>query len=222
MTAILPRPVTMLVTDRRRFGRDHRDAVSAVVDQVERAAAAGIDLVQIREREIDDRLLVALVERVLAAVAPTAARVLVSERVDVALAAGAHGVHLPADGLSARDARRLLPDGALVGRSVHSEREVRAAAQAGGCDYLVFGTVFPSRSKPDGHLVAGLEGLAAACRATELPVLAIGGVTVERADAIAAAGAAGVAAIDLFAGVAPDADLARVIARLKDACRAHA
>jgi len=93
----------------------------------------------------------------------------------------------------------MVPGEFLVGRSVHSVGEAMAAAADGGCDYLVFGTVFESQSKPAGHGVAGLGALAEVCAAVPLPVLAIGGMTVDRVPDIVRAGAAGLAAIGLFA-----------------------
>ncbi len=80
--------------------------------------------------------------------------------------------------------------------------EAKAVESAGGCDYLLFGTVFPSASKPADHPVAGVGALAAVCRGVRLPVLAIGGIAIDNADAVSAAGAAGIAAIGLFADAA--------------------
>ena len=108
------------------------------------------------------------------------------------------------------------PDDFLVGRSVHSEAEAIAAEAAGGCDYLTFGTVYESRSKPAGHPVAGVDALARVCSAVRLPVLAIGGITIERIPEVVAAGAAGVAAIGLF-GHGTEAELAAIVARLRSA-----
>ena len=88
----------------------------------------------------------------------------------------------------------------LIGRSVHTVTEARHAEEDGGADYLIFGTVFPSAGKPEGHPIAGVEGLAAVCASVRLPVLAIGGVTVARVADVAAAGAAGIAGIGVFAG----------------------
>jgi thiamine-phosphate pyrophosphorylase len=205
----------MLVTDRRRFGGDV-EALDRVVGLAVRAARAGVTLVQIREEGLDDRTLIALVERILSQTADTPTRVVVNERIDIALSSGAHGVHLPADGMSATRARQIVPQGHLLGRSVHSADEAARAASAGGCDYLVFGTVFPTSSKPDGHPVAGPAALADACRAVDLPILAIGGITAERFEAVARTGAAGIAAIGLFVDESPAA-LERLLARLADA-----
>ena len=95
--------------------------------------------------------------------------------------------------------RAIVPDGFLVGRSVHSAAEAVTAEGSGGCDYLIFGTVFESASKPAGHRVAGVRALAEVCAAVRLPVLAIGGITTARIPDVVRAGAAGIAAVGLFA-----------------------
>jgi thiamine-phosphate pyrophosphorylase len=195
-----------LVTDRTRLAAG-RDASDRLVDLVTWAARAGVDLIQIRERDLDARDLVALVRRCVAVTEGTRARVLVNDRVDVAVAAGASGVHLRGDSLTAAAARSLLPSGAWVGRSVHRVGEIEAVTQ-GGLDYLIFGTMFDTPSKAQGHPSSTLDQLAAACREAStapnaqgspgIPVLAIGGLTVERAPLVRRAGAAGVAGIGLF------------------------
>lgn len=201
----VPHPLLAMVTDRRLY--DARSAASDVdetacatlVTAAAAAARAGVDLVQVRERGLEDVSLLALAVRVRDAIAATGARLLVNDRIDVALAAHAGGVHLPGRGVSCARVRAVVPDGFLVGRSVHTEREAIAAARDGGCDYLVFGTVFESRRKPAGHPVAGLAALGRVCAAVQLPVLAIGGITVARVPDVVRAGAAGIAAIGLFA-----------------------
>ena len=218
MSAGLSRPLICLVTDRRRV-------VSAGVDGLIRlvhgAARAGIDLVQLREPGLDDRALTALVAGAVDAVAGTRARVLVNDRVDVALTAGAHGVHLRADSVSAGRVREIVPNGFLIGRSVHTPAEAVEAARS-GVDYLVAGTVYPTRSKPEGTVLLGLGGLTEVVRAVGVPVLAIGGVVADKVGDIAASGAAGVAAIGVFADVLTNADqehfdqtLRTLVARLR-------
>jgi thiamine-phosphate pyrophosphorylase len=162
------------------------------------AAFAGVDLIQIRERRLDDRALLSLTREAMTTVRGSAARVLVNDRLDVALAAGAAGVHLRGDSVPPSRARALAGAGFIIGRSVHDEDEAAAVDAEGGCDYLLFGSVFPTSSKPPGHRVAGLAALQRVCARVRIPVLAIGGISVERAAAVAAAGAAGVAAIGLF------------------------
>lgn len=190
------RPVRCLVTDRARLPEPRLDAV---VRQVEEAGAAGIPLIQIRERDLAARVLFELVQRAVRAVRGTGARILVNDRLDVALAAGAHGVHLRGDSFPAGRVRSTVPHGFLIGQSVHSAADA-GAARTLGADYLIFGNVFDTASKPD-RPGRGLSALAAVAAATPLPVLAIGGVTYDRVPDVLQAGAAGFAAISLFAGV---------------------
>lgn len=178
--------------------------VRNLVDRIGAAARAGVHLVQIRQPEIEGRALMGLVADAVRAVRGTQTRVVVNDRVDVALAAGAHGVHLRGDSMSAARVRAIVPPGFLIGRSVHSPEEARTVAGDGALDYVIFGTVFATGSKP-GAAAAGRHALAAACAAVPLPVLAVGGITPERLGAVAAAGAAGFAAIGVFAGCAIDA-----------------
>jgi thiamine-phosphate pyrophosphorylase len=168
-----------------------------LVARARSAAAAGVHLVQIRQPDRDPRALISLATRVQAAVAGSKTRVVINDRVDVALACGAHGVHLRGDSMAASRVRSIVPAGFLLGRSVHSADEAARVTAAGGLDYLMFGTVFGTSSKP-GARPAGVDGLHAACAASHLPVLAVGGVSAERAGAIADAGAAGFAAIGFF------------------------
>jgi thiamine-phosphate diphosphorylase len=202
-------PIIALVTDRRRLGADWPDALPALA---RRAARAGVDLVQVREADLDGAALLALVMRTVAAVAGTRARVVVNGRADVALAAGAHGVHLPSTGPPACRIRALAPPGWLVGRSVHSAAEAARAGAAGAVDYLLLGTVFATASKP-GLAPCGASELARAVAATAVPVLAIGGVALARMTEVAGAGAAGVAAISLF--TEPGADPAGLVAETR-------
>ena len=179
-----------LVTDSRRL-----TVAGGLVAQARAAVAAGIDLIQVRERHLETRALAALVASLLEVTRGSATRLVVNDRLDVSLACGADGVHLRADSMTAEAARSLAPPGFLIGRSVHSAAEARAAVEA---DYLVAGTVFPTASKP--HAIGlGVDGLRAIVSASPIPVLAIGGVTIDRVPAIASTGAAGIAAIGLFA-----------------------
>jgi thiamine-phosphate diphosphorylase len=173
------------------------DDAGRTLGRISAAVHAGIDLIQIREPHLQSPTLFDLTRRACDAVR-SAARVVVNDRLDVALAAGAAGVHLRARSFAASRVRAAAGDAFLIGRSVHSVEEAVEVERAGGCDYLVFGTVFPSASKPATHPVAGVERLREACRRVQLPVLAIGGITVARVPTIRAAGAAGIAAIRLF------------------------
>jgi thiamine-phosphate diphosphorylase len=213
-----------LVTDRRRLSTG-TDASDRLVDLVAAAARAGIDLIQIRERDLDARRLIALVRRCVEAAEGTSTKVLVNDRADVAVAAGAHGVHLRGDSIAAAAVRSLIGDGALIGRSVHGADEARAVSDAGGVNYLIFGTLYPTASKKPAHPVTALDELSVACRAG-VPVLAIGGMTVERAAESARAGAAGIAGIGLFvppAGTSADRHLQTITTELRrvfDTCGA--
>jgi thiamine-phosphate diphosphorylase len=193
-----------MVTDRQRLtggnGTDGRRvrALDAGLAAIATAARAGVDLIQIRERSLEDSDLLRVTAEAVRVTAGTSARVLVNDRLDVALAAGAKGVHLPARAFASRRVRAIAPEGFIVGRSVHTEAGAVAAEREGGCDYLIFGSVFATLSKPAGHVPAGLDLLARVCSAVTLPVLAIGGITLDRAPDVARAGAAGLAGISLF------------------------
>ena len=191
-------PILCLVTDRRRLCAGCDDAATGrcVIAQVREAVEAGIDLVQIRERDLDAGRLADLVLEAVAVARGSATRIVVNDRLDIAVACGAHGVHLRADSVPASAARSIAPRGFLVGRSVHEAEE--AAQAATDVDYLIAGTVFATVSKPDAGPTLGDAGLADVVRASAAPVLAIGGVTIERMPRVAAAGAAGVAGIGLF------------------------
>jgi thiamine-phosphate pyrophosphorylase len=187
-------PVLCLVTDRRRYGRSWEDAL---VTRVRAAAVEGVHLIQIRERDLDGGPLTRVVSACVNAVRGTRTRVLVNGRFDVAIAAGAHGVHLRSDSFPASRVRACAPPGFLIGRSVHSVSDAVTAAAGDAVNYLIFGTVFDSSSKPD-RVAAGLDELSAVARATAIPVLAIGGMTSDRIADVLRAGAAGAAGISMF------------------------
>ena len=198
--APLTRPAICLVTDRRVFGGDTSDAgvaVERMLGVIGACADGGVDLVQIRETGLTDRRLLALVREAMVRIRGTRARVVVNDRADIALAAGAAGVHLKDDARDASRIRAMGPAGWLIGRSVHDAATARAAA-GGDVDYLIAGTVFASASKP-GREPLGLDGLGAIVgAAAPCPVLAIGGVGVDNVREVAQAGAAGIAGIRLF------------------------
>jgi thiamine-phosphate pyrophosphorylase len=180
------------------------------VTLVAAAARGGVDLVQVRERDLHSGGLVGLVRACLGAVEGTRCRVLVNDRMDVAVAAGAAGVHLRADSVPARRARRLVGSPAIIGRSVHAVSEVRAGD--GDVDYLVFGTIFPSASKTPEHVTVGLAALAEAVAVARRPVLAIGGISLDTVAAVADVGAAGFAAVGFFQSCPPVELAARISA----------
>jgi thiamine-phosphate pyrophosphorylase len=168
------------------------------------AGLAEVAAVQLREKELDDRALLDLA-RLAREALPPAIPLLVNGRLDIALAAGADGVHLPADGVPAAALRRrLAASPLLIGRSTHSVDEVLAARDE-GIDYVTFGPIWetPGKGAP-----LGTAALARAA-AIGVPVYALGGVTLERLGELAAAGAAGAAAIRMFQRPAELAGLAR-------------
>jgi thiamine-phosphate diphosphorylase len=193
------RPVICMITD-GQVAAGHGGP--ALVEAVRSAARAGVHLIQLRERALDDRDLALLAGACVNAVRGTRTRIVVNDRLDVALASGAHGVHLRGDSFPAQRARTIAAPGFLIGRSVHSVEEARRASADRAVDYLLFGTVFASMSKP-GREPAGVAMLADAAQATLVPLLAVGGITAGNAALVARAGADGVAAIGLFAGQPP-------------------
>jgi thiamine-phosphate pyrophosphorylase len=195
-------PRLYLVTDRQRTaGRPWRDVVAA-------ALAGGVDAVQLREKDLTARELVELGAQLRALCTRHRARLLINDRVDVALAVGADGVHLPADSFDPCDARRLLGPDAWIGASTHSLAEARAA-HAAGVDFIVFGPVFDTPSKRAFGAPVGLDALAEVTQAVATPVVAIGGITTERAAAARAHGAQGVAVISAILGASDPRGAAR-------------
>jgi thiamine-phosphate diphosphorylase len=192
-------PVLCYVSDRRSLEAEPGgDAAGALVSLAARAARAGVDWIQIREKDLGGRALFDLVAAVVAQSA--SARVLVNDRLDVALAAGAAGVHLGGASLPVapvREWRRERAPGLLIGKSCHSIEEARAA-EADGADYVFFGPVFATPSKLVYGPPQGIEALARVCRGLHIPVVAIGGITPENAAACIASGARGIAAIRWF------------------------
>ena len=178
-------PSLVLVTDRNATeGRDLGDVVAAALD-------AGLPAVQLRDRDLPGRPLLALAERLRLLTARAGALLLVNDRVDVAVAAGADGVHLGGASMPVDVARRLLPPGALVGVSTHAVPEVAAAT----ADFAFFGPVHATPSKAAFGPPQGVARLREAVAVARIPVLAIGGITRPHIPDLRAAGAAGVAVI---------------------------
>jgi thiamine-phosphate pyrophosphorylase len=172
-------------------------SAAPLVETIARNLAEGVEWIQIREKNLPARPLLDLVQRVLALPNPAGSKILVNSRMDVALAGGAAGLHLPAHSIPSRRWRAIAPGGFLIGVSCHTEEEVREA-EIEGADYVLFGPVFAPLSKGSGLFPRGIEGLARAAGAVRIPVLALGGVTRDNSDACLAAGAAGVAGISMF------------------------
>jgi len=223
------KPILCYVTDRRGLprasGLGDADSAALLTRSIDRAIAAGVDWIQVREKDLEARALEALVRGALQASAGRA-RILVNDRLDVALATGADGVHLgetslPVARVAAWRARAGLRE-FMIGASCHSLNAIRAA-ERDGADYVIFGPVFATPSKASFGPPQGLERLADACRDAHLPVLAIGGVTESNAAACLEAGAAGIAAIGMFQHMFNErVDLAGIVSRLHSLTSAKA
>ena len=170
-------------------------------------ASAGIPAVQLREKDLPDRAVYELLRELRRALPAT--RLLANGRADLAIAAGADGVHLPADGIPTAILRRRFGDALLIGRSTHTVDDVAREAQS-GADYVTFGPVFASPGKGE---PIGLDALAAAAE-QGIPVLALGGVGIAELPRVATAGAAGAAGIRLFQDLAR---LPEVVAAAREA-----
>lgn len=172
-----------------------------LVEQARYAVDAAIDVIQLRERDLEAGALADLASRLVAVTRGSSTRLVVNERLDVALAVGADGVHLRSDSFDAEGVRRSAPAGFLVGRSIHSLAELRVA---GPVDYVIAGTVWATPSKPGKQDLLGVDGLAVIAASSPVPVVAIGGIDASRAPRLASAGAAGLAGISIFQGCSPD------------------
>jgi thiamine-phosphate pyrophosphorylase len=196
-----------LVTERRQTnGRALLDVVAAALD-------GGIRAVQLRERDLSTRELLALAERLRALTQRYAAALLINDRVDVALACAADGVHLPADSFAVADARALLGAQRLIGVSTHAPAEIATAAAA-GADFAVFGPIYDTHAKRAFGAPLGLTALAAARAASKLPLLAIGGIDSDRIGEVRAGGADGVAVIRAVLAADDPAAAARLLQRM--------
>jgi len=188
-----------LITDRRQTPDGH------LLPAVRRALEGGVRAVQLREKDLPAAEFYPLAGELRSLTREFGARLLINDRVDVALATGADGVHLGGHSLPAADARRLLGPDKLIGVSTHRIEEIRTAEE-NGADFVTFGPVWFTPSKaPFGNPV-GLDRLREACAASSLPVFALGGIKPERVAKALAAGAAGVALISaILAAVDPAA-----------------
>ena len=185
-----------LVTDRRRAAGGDLPAA------VERALEGGVRAVQLREKDLPGLELYELAVVLRAITSRHGARLLVNDRLDIALAAGADGVHLGVASIPPGEARRLLGPEALIGCSTHDLRELAEAA-AGGADFATFGPVYATPSKEAYGPPVGIEALRHACAASGIPVFALGGVGAGNVGEVLAAGAGGVGVIGAILA-APD------------------
>lgn len=199
-----------LVTDRPLMrGR-------ALLDVVLAAVAGGAGMVQLREKTCDTGEFVALARALVVRLAPLGVPLLINDRVDVALACGAQGVHLGQRDMPVADARRLLPAGSLIGWSVETPDDLARAA-ALPLDYLAISPVFATRTKADTAPPWGLDGLRRARAATGLPLVAIGGVGAGNARALRQAGADGLAVVSALCAADDPCEAARALRRAFDA-----
>jgi thiamine-phosphate pyrophosphorylase len=194
----LKQPIICYVSERKSLGESA--GIAGVLGKIRAAIAAGVDWVQIREKDLSGRELLGLAREAVAA--GSGARLIVNDRVDVALGAGAAGVHLGRESLGARDVVRWCRSGNapadfLVGVSCHSLEEAREAECADAA-YIFFGPVFDTPSKRGMGEPQGVARLGEICCGVAIPVLAIGGVSEKNAGECIRAGAAGIAAIRMF------------------------
>jgi thiamine-phosphate pyrophosphorylase len=166
---------------------------ASVRSLVKRAISGGVTAVQVRAKKLEDDEFLEFASAIAEVAAETGVPVIVNDRLDVALAVRASGVHLGAGDFPVRVARRVLGEEYIIGATAHSRGEIEEAVAA-GADYIGFGTIYPSPSKDVG-VVQGLDGLREARGLTSLPLVAIGGITVGRTAGVIAAGADGVAVI---------------------------
>ena len=209
-----PKPLVYLITDRLslRSTPKSRCAIRAsLVEFIERAFAAGVDILQIRERDLPAREILSITEAAVRIARNSGGRVMVNDRADVARCAGC-GVHLTTRSIGIEAVKRAFGAEMMIGASTHNLEEVVAAENA-GADFVVFGPVFETSSKLSYGPPVGVASLRAVARSVRIPVFALGGITLANFHETLDAGAAGIAAISLFARAA---DLERVIQTIKN------
>lgn len=192
-----------------------------IVDVVRAALRGGAPCIQLRGKDQPAREQIALARALLAATRAAGALLLVNDRLDVALAAGADGVHLGQDDLPVEAARRIVPPGFLVGISAETA-ELARAAERGGADYVGTGPVYATGSKADAGDAIGCGRLAEVAAAVRIPIVAIGGIEAANAAEVAAAGAAGVAVISAVMRAADPERATRDLLRAFENDRSHA
>jgi thiamine-phosphate pyrophosphorylase len=204
------------ITDRRQFTGDAREQEQRLLAKIAECAVAGVEYIQLREKDLETRALEDLALKIMAVLGGSRTQLLINGRTDVALACGAHGVHLPANDLSASEVRSIFArvgrSEPVIGVSTHSAREM-ASAESHGASFAVFGPVFEKNGSANRE---GLEQLRRICHRTEaaqppMPVWALGGITLENAAQCIEAGVAGIAAIRLF----QQNDVAAIVEKLR-------
>jgi thiamine-phosphate pyrophosphorylase len=213
-------PILCYVTDRRSLAASESEAERLLVEKIAAASASGIDWVQIREKDLPAKQLASLIPPTVTSSplgrdAKGGARLILNDRLDLALTAGLSAVHLGESSLLVREAKELASRVAgerefLVGVSCHSLESAKAA-QRDGADYIFFGPVFATPSKAAFGLPQGLDRLARVCEEVSIPVLAIGGISAENAQSCLWAGASGIAAIRLFQDADDLGEMVRVL-----------
>ena len=191
------------ITDRRQFPGDCHEQERRFLAKIAECATAGVEYIQLREKDLTPRALEQLARKAMGVLGGSQTRLLINSRIDVAVACGAHGVHLPANDLAASEVRAIFARAGksepVIGVSTHSASDV-ASAEAHGASFAVFGPVFEKSGSANRK---GLEQLRRICHRSEaaqppMPVWALGGITLENAQQCVAAGAAGIAGIRLF------------------------
>ena len=199
MSLASKQPIVCYVTDQKVFDPAH--SIARVREAIRMAFAAGVDWVQIREKDLPGRALLAIVRDAVAA-AQGQGRVLVNDRLDIALAGGAGGVHLARQSAPVREVIAWCRNGNApaefsIGVSCHSLEEARQA-ERDGANYVFFGPLFETPSKKAFGKAQGIANLTEVCGAIRIPVIAIGGLNAGNAAHCIRAGAAGIAAIRMF------------------------
>jgi thiamine-phosphate pyrophosphorylase len=194
-----------LITDRRQL-----PAGRTLLDTIEAALSAGVRMVQLREKDLPARELFTLAQQLRQVSRRYGALLLINDRIDVALAVEADGVHLGGQSLPVAVARQLLGPQRLLGVSTHFRTEIDAAAAA-GADFVTFGPVYATPSKAAYGPPQGVEKLRAACAGAPLPVFALGGIDAARCPEVLAAGATGVACIAAVLGARDPAIAVRAL-----------
>ena len=172
-------------------------APRSLLEQTETALAGGAAAIQLRDKQLEGRELLAAATAMAELCRRAGALFIVNDRLDIALLANAHGAHLGQDDLPAAEARRLCPPGFIIGVSVQTEEQARLA-KAQGADYLGIGAVYPTRTKDAAAL--GLDGVRRVAAATDLPSVAIGGINLANAAEVMTAGVDGLSVISAVVG----------------------